>query len=63
MSRQLTDRFKRIFDNALVEIEKGKTRKALENLTKVDKLSEKAKLPDYQCQALMLKGRALLADA
>lgn len=56
------DTIHRILENALVQINTGKTKKALENLAKAEKLSEKAKRPEYPCPALMLKGRALLAE-
>ena len=62
MTKQLTDTINRIIDNALVQVNKGKTKKALENLAKAEKLSEKTKRPDYLCSILMLKGRALLAE-
>ena len=62
MSKQLTDTIDRILENALVQINTGKTKKAFENLAKAEKLSEKAKRPDYLCSILMLKGRALLAE-
>ena len=62
MSKQLTDTINRIIDNALVQINTGKTKKALENLAEAKKLAEKLKRPDYQCSILMLKGRALLAE-
>ena len=62
MSKQLIDTIHRILENALVQINTGKTKKALENLAKAEKLSEKAKRPEYLCPALMLKGRALLAE-
>jgi len=62
MSKQLMDTINRILENALVQINTGKTKKALENLAKAEKLSEKAKKPDYLCPTLMLKGRALLAE-
>lgn len=62
MSKQLADTIHRILDNALVQINKGKTKKAFESLAKAEKLSEKAKRPDYVCSILMLKGRAMLAE-
>ncbi len=62
MNRHLTDTIGRILDNALVQVNKGKTKKALENLAKAEKLSEKTKRPDYLCSILMLKGRAFLAE-
>lgn len=61
MSRQLTDLVQRIFDNAYLQIDKRQYKKALENLEKAEELSGKANRPDFLCQALMLKGRALLA--
>ena len=62
MSRQLVDRVHRIFDNAYSQIDSGQNKKALENLTKVEKLLEKANMPEFLSQALMLKGRALRAS-
>ncbi len=62
MSRQLIDTVQRILDNSFLQIDKGKYKKALENLAKAEKLLEKANMPDFLCQALMLKGRALLAS-
>ena len=62
MSKQLSDTINRILENSLVQINTGKTKKAFENLAKAEKLSEKAKRPDYMCSILMLKGRALLAE-
>ena|SRR5674476_90679 len=62
MSKQHMDTIHRILKNALVQINTGKTKKALENLAKAEKLSEKAKRPEYLCPTLMLKGRALLAE-
>jgi hypothetical protein len=54
------DTISRILETSLVQINTGKSKKALENLAKAEKLYEKAKLPDYMCSILMLKGRALL---
>ncbi len=51
-----------VIENALVQINTGKAKKALENLAKAEKLSEKSKRPDYLCSILMLRGRALLAE-
>lgn len=62
MSKQHIDTIHRILKNALVQINTGKTKKALENLANAEKLSEKAKRPEYLCPTLMLKGRALLAE-
>ncbi len=62
MSRQLVDRVHRIFDNVYSQIDKGQYKKALENLAKAEKLLEKANMPEFLCQALMLKGRALRAS-
>jgi tetratricopeptide (TPR) repeat protein len=62
MSRQLVDRVRRIFDNAYIQIDNGQNKKALENLIKAEKLLEKANLPEFLSQALMLKGRALRAS-
>ena len=62
MSKQLADTTYRILDNALVQINTGKTKKALENLAKAEKLSIKIKRPDYLCTTFMLRGRALLAE-
>jgi tetratricopeptide (TPR) repeat protein len=61
MSRQLMDLVQRIFDNAYLQIDREQYKKALENLEKAEELSEKANRPEFLCQALMLKGRALLA--
>jgi tetratricopeptide (TPR) repeat protein len=60
MSRQLTDTLQRILENSFLQIDKGKYKKALENLAKAEKLLEKAIMPEFLCQTLMLKGRALL---
>src|SRR5664279_2684138 len=62
MSRQLIDTVQRIFYNVYLQIDKRQYKKALENLVKAEKLLEKANLPEFLCQALMLKGRALLAS-
>ena len=62
MSKQFIDTTYRILDNALVQINTGKTKKALENLEKAEKLSIKVKRPDYLCTTFMLRGRALLAE-
>ena len=62
MSKQFTDTLNRVLENALLQINTGKTKKAFENLEKAEKLSKKAKRPDYLCSILMLKGRALLAE-
>ena len=62
MSRQLVDTLHRILDNAFLQIDKGQYKKALENLAKAEKLLEKANMPEFLCQTLMLKGRALLAS-
>ena len=63
MSKQLMDTINRILENALVQINTGKTKKALENLAKAEKLSEKAKKPDYLCPTLMLKGESFACRA
>ncbi len=62
MSMQLIDTVHRIFDNAYLQIDKKQYKKALENLAKAEKLLEKADMPEFLSQALMLKGRALLAS-
>ena len=62
MSRQLIDTVHRIFDNVYLQIDKRQYKKALENLAKAEKLLEKANMPEFLSQALMLKGRALLAS-
>jgi tetratricopeptide (TPR) repeat protein len=62
MSRQLIDTVQRILDNSFSQIDKGQYKKALENLAKAEKLLEKTTMPEFLCQALMLKGRALLAS-
>ena len=62
MSKQIMDAISRILDTSLMQINTGKSKKALENLAKAEKLSEKTKRPDYICSILMLKGRALLAE-
>jgi hypothetical protein len=61
MSKQLIDSIYRIFDKTVLQAEKEQHKKALENLAKAEKLSEKANRPDLLCQTLMLKGRALFA--
>ncbi|MDM7917648.1 MAG: tetratricopeptide repeat protein, partial [Methanosarcina sp.] len=61
MSRQLVDSIDRILDNTILQFEKGQYKKALENLEKAEKLSEKVNRPDLLCQTLLFKGRALLA--
>ena len=60
MSKQLVDSIYRIFDNTVLQVEKGQYKKALENLATAEKLSEKANRPDLLCQTAMFKGRALL---
>ena len=62
MSRQIVDTLHRILDNALLQIDKGQYKKALENLAKAEKLLENANMPEFLCQTLMFKGRALLAS-
>lgn len=62
MSTQLMDTIHRILDRSLVQVNTGKTKKALENLEKAERLSKKAKMPEYLCPVLMLRGRALLAE-
>lgn len=62
MSKQIIDTIHRILDRSLVQVNTGKTKKALENLEKAEKLSEKAKMPEYLCPIFMLRGRALLAE-
>jgi tetratricopeptide (TPR) repeat protein len=62
MSKQLVDRVHRIFDNVYSQIDKGQNKKALENLAKAEKLLEKAYMPEFLSQTLMLKGRALRAS-
>ena len=60
--RQFIDTLNRVIENALLQINTGKGKKALENLEKAEKLSIKAKRPDYLCTTFMLRGRALLAE-
>ena len=62
MSKQFIDTLNRVIENALLQINTGKGKKALENLEKAEKLSIKAKRPDYLCTTFMLRGRALLAE-
>ena len=61
MSKQLVDSIYRIFDNTILQVEKGQYKKALENLVKAEKLSEKVNRPELLSQTLLLKGRAMLA--
>jgi len=60
MSRQIIDSIYRIFDKTVLQADKGQYKEALENLETAEKLSKKANRPEFLCQTLMLKGRALL---
>ena len=62
MSRQLIDTVQRILENSFLQIDKGKNKKALENLDKAEKLLHKEDMPDLLCRIFMLKGKALLAS-
>jgi len=53
MSRQLEDLITRELTNASSLVEKGKYEKALEKLSKAEKLVEKAKNPDLLCRVLL----------